>query len=121
MVGTGESSASDQQLQVSKQTADIRTKTVPSARNSSFMVRPRATSESKDSRESSLHDNHGETSRPWEARGMAIGKQCIAILDVKSRNQNALGFYWQPLKAPAMTAVTAQQARFIYLVYVFGA
>lgn len=52
---------------------------------------------------------------------MAIGKQCIAILDVKSENQNALGFYWQPLKAPAMTAVTAQQARFIYLVYVFGA
>lgn len=52
---------------------------------------------------------------------MAIGKQCIAILDVKSENQNALGFYWQPLKAPVMTAVTAQQARFIYLVYVFGA
>lgn len=49
------SPASDQQLQMSKQTLGIARKAPPSARNSSFMVGPRATC--KGSRKPSLGDN----------------------------------------------------------------
>lgn len=39
MIGTGENPASDQQLQMSTQTSDMRTKALPSAGDTSFIVR----------------------------------------------------------------------------------